>query len=74
MTRRHFVFALQQVPSFRVSARAVVVPVTVLNSKDQRVAGLEKTDFRLLDNGVDRDFILEEMNAPVSVMLAVETA
>lgn len=73
ITRRTLLYAFQP-QTFRVTARAVVVPATVLDSSRRRVAGLERKDFRLCDGGVERDFDLEEMNAPVSVLVAVETA
>lgn len=73
-TRRSFLAAYPAQQIFRVTSRAVVVPVTVLDSRKRRVAGLEKSDFRLSDAGLERDFTLEEMNSPVSVLVAVETA
>jgi len=66
--------ALVQAPQFRTAAHVVVVPVTVMDSKGRRVAGLQKADFELLDQGNAQTFQLEEMNAPVSLVVAVETA
>lgn len=64
----------QQPPTFRASAQIVVVPVTVTNSKGRRVAGLNASDFLLSDNGQPREFTLEDISGPVSLLLAVETA
>lgn len=73
-TRRQMMALLVQNPQFRTSAQVVVVPVTVLDRKGKRVAGLRAEDFELTDNGRVQTFQLEDMNAPLSLVLAVETA
>jgi len=76
LTRRSWLFsaAVAQQPVFRASAKLVVVPVTVADGKGRRVAGLTPEDFVLLDNGQPRKFELDSMDAPVSLVVAVETA
>ncbi len=66
--------ALQQQPVFRASARLVVVPATVFDPSGKRVLGLQLSDFIVLDQGQPRDFQLESMDTPVTLILAVETS
>ncbi len=75
LSRREWLATLMvQPPTFRASAQIVVVPLTVTNSKGKRVAGLSASDFVLSDNGEPREFTLEDVGGPVSLILAVETA
>jgi VWFA-related protein len=76
LTRRSWMLAAaaQQQPVFRASAKLVVVAATVQDQQGRPVPGLAADDFELLDNGAPRRFELESMDAPVSLVVAVETA
>ncbi len=64
--------ALQQ-PRFGVSARLVVVPVTVTGADGRKIAGLQRSDFRLFEAGEARDFQVDDILSPLSLMVAVQT-
>jgi VWFA-related protein len=69
--------AYAQDPGFRVQTRLVVAPTTVSDAKGKGVDGLEKSSFRVLDNGVEQAFELDTFGtgvAPVALMVAVQTS
>ena len=57
----------------RTTARLVVAPVTVNDAAGKPVHGLVKSDFRLFDNGAARDFDVELLEQPVSLVVAIQT-
>jgi VWFA-related protein len=64
----------QEVVQFRASARLVLVPVQVADAAGKTVENLTEADFELYDQGTMRKFRLETENAPLSVMVAVQTS
>lgn len=65
--------ALQPPPEFGVSARLVQAPVTVTGADGKKIAGLDRGDFLLFDGGERREFDLDEVLAPLSLVVAVQT-
>jgi VWFA-related protein len=63
---------VSQPPRFGVSARLVVVPVTVTGGDGRKIAGLKRDDFRLFEEGKPRDFRVEDVLSPLSLMVAVQ--
>jgi VWFA-related protein len=62
-----------EVPSIRVNVERVNVGVTVADSHGQFVSGLQRSDFRLFDNGAEQpitDFL--SIDEPAQVLLLVE--
>jgi len=62
-----------QTPSIRVSVERVNVGVTVTDSRGQFLAGLQRADFLLFDNGAEQpltDFL--SIDEPAQVLLLVE--
>jgi VWFA-related protein len=57
----------------RVPVRLVAVPTLVYSRENKLIAGLKKTDFRVLDNGVPQALHLDSDDAPVSVVIAIQT-
>jgi VWFA-related protein len=57
----------------RVPVRLVAVPTLVYSHDNKLIPGLKKADFRVLDNGVPQKVDLDTDDAPVSVVIAVET-
>jgi Ca-activated chloride channel family protein len=59
-------------PSLRMDVNRVFVPVTVTDQNDQRLEGLERTDFRILADGVEQpisEFFLDESPVSIGVVL-----
>lgn len=66
---------LQQPPTYRVDAQFVKVPVTVLDTEGKALLGLEKSDFRLFDEGESRpieNFVLDK--SPVHVLFLLDAS
>lgn len=61
-------------PQFRVSSRLVLVPVQVTDRAGKTIEGLTESDFELYDAGVMRKFQLESENAPISVVVAIQSS
>jgi VWFA-related protein len=65
---------LEQTPVFRVAVEAVRVDVFV-GRKGNPVAGLQRTDFELLDDGVRQEIEIVDVDAfPLSVALVLDTS
>ncbi len=69
------VFAQDQ-PTFKVDVRLVRMLATVKDPMGKLVGGLEKSHFRVFDNGVPQDIALFERNTeqPLSIALLVDTS
>jgi hypothetical protein len=67
------ILAAQDSPVIRVPVRLVAVPTLVFSKEDKLIPGLKKTDFRVLDNGVPQAIHLDTDDAPVSVVIAIQT-
>lgn len=65
--------AVLQPPQFGVSARLVQAPLTATGTDGRKIAGLEQRDFLLFDGGERREFTLDDVLAPLSLMVAVQT-
>src|ERR1700687_1202123 len=60
---------------FRNHADLVVVPLTVTNRNGKAVAGLEASQFRVLDNGEARPVVsFEPDQRPLSIVVVVDTS
>ena len=59
-------------PVIRVPARLVTVPTLVFSKDGHLIPGLQKTDFRVFDNGQVQATALDTAYAPVSVVLAIQ--
>ncbi len=67
--------ALAQDVNIRVGTTLVVIPVTVTDSQNRFVLGLEKKDFTLLEDGVEQKVTqFAGENAPISAGLLVDTS
>lgn len=63
----------QQPPSISIVTRAVIVPVTVKDSRGELVAGLEKDDFRLFSDGVEQKIASFSSDAvPLSTVVLID--
>jgi VWFA-related protein len=62
-----------QDPQFRASSRLVLAPVQVTDGAGKAVEGLTEADFELYDGGMRRNFTLETENAPLSIVVAIQT-
>jgi VWFA-related protein len=59
-------------PSLRMDVNRVLIPVTVTDQNDQKLEGLQKTDFRILEDGVEQpisEFFLDESPVSMGVIL-----
>lgn len=63
----------QDTPVIRVPVRLVAVPTLVYSKDNRLIPGLKKGDFRVLDNGVAQKVDLDTDDAPVSVVIAIQT-
>jgi VWFA-related protein len=70
------VFAQSQTPAtiIRVPVRLVTAPTLVFSGQGRLVPGLEKTDFRILDNGRLQKFSLDTDPSPVSVVFVIQVS
>jgi VWFA-related protein len=57
----------------RVPVRLVAVPTLVYSRDNKLIPGLKKSDFRIFDNGVPQQIDLDTDDAPVSVVIAIQT-
>ncbi len=66
----------QDQPTFKVDVRLVRMLATVKDPMGKLVGGLDRTDFRVFDNGVPQDIALFERNTeqPLSIALLVDTS
>src|SRR5215471_14833616 len=62
----------QQAPVIRVPVRLVTVPTLVFSSEGRLVGGLQKSDFRLFDNGHPQRLTVDLESTPVSIAAAVQ--
>jgi VWFA-related protein len=62
----------QQAPTIRVPVRLVSLPTLVFSKENRLMSGLQKTDFRVFDNGRLQTVTLDTSSTPVSVALAVQ--
>lgn len=68
------VLVAQETPVIRVPVRLVAVPTLVYSRESKLIPGLKKGDFRVLDNGVPQSIDLDTDDAPVSVVIAIQTS
>jgi VWFA-related protein len=66
--------AFQQTPIIRVPVHLVTVPVLVLSKEGRLIPALEKSDFRVFDNGRLQTVTLDTEPLPVSVALVVQAS
>src|SRR5690348_13652202 len=59
-------------PTIRVPVRLVTAPALVFSNEGRLIPGLQKADFRVLDNGRLQTAALDAASAPVSVAVAVQ--
>ena len=67
----------QEQPTFKTQAPLVVVPVTVSTKNGERIWDLKKEDFQLLDNGHEREVIVEPWGtyeSHVSLVVVIQTS
>jgi VWFA-related protein len=67
------VLVAQDAPVIRVPVRLVAVPTLVYSREHRLIPGLKKDDFRVLDNGVPQVLDLDDDDAPVSVVIAIQS-
>jgi Ca-activated chloride channel homolog len=61
-----------QVPSLRMDVNRVFIPVTVTDTAGRRVDGLQKQDFRILQDGVQQavsEFFVDDAAASIGIVL-----
>lgn len=66
-----------QEPRFEAQSRLVLVPVTVTDSKNRSVEGLEAADFTILDNGRQHKPVVDTFAtgvAPIALVIAVQSS
>jgi Ca-activated chloride channel family protein len=70
------VLAAQEPPTFKVDVRLVRMLATVKDPMGKLVGGLDKSDFRVLDNGVAQQIAVFERNTaqPLSIAMLVDTS
>ena len=69
-----FLVACAAQARFRSTARLVVAPTTVTDSKGNYVDGLTTDDLILYDNNVRQTIQMDWMLFPIEVVVAVETS
>jgi VWFA-related protein len=67
------VLVAQETGVIRVPVRLVAVPTLVYSRENKLIPGLKKSDFRIVDNGVPQVVDLDSDDAPVSVVIAIQT-
>jgi len=70
------VLAAREPPTFKVDVRLVRMLATVKDPMGKLVGGLEKSDFRIFDNGVEQQITVFERHTeqPLSIALLVDTS
>src|SRR5262245_49423898 len=66
-----------QDPRFEAQSRLVLVPVTVTDTKNRSVEGLEAADFIVLDNGRQHKPVVDTFAtgvAPIALVVAVQSS
>jgi Ca-activated chloride channel homolog len=66
---------LRPAASLRLDVNRVLIPVTVTDAEDHKIAGLRKADFRLFEDGAPRDvvdFFVDD--SPVSVGIVLDSS
>jgi Ca-activated chloride channel homolog len=68
--------AQEEPPTFKVDVRLVRMLATVKDQMGHLVGGLEKSDFKIFDNGVEQEIAIFERRTaqPLSVALLVDTS
>ncbi len=66
--------AQDQMPTLKLESRLVTVAVNAVDAQGAPVAGLAKTDFRLLEDGKEQKlaFFEKESSTPLSIVLAID--
>ena len=66
--------AQEPLPTLQLSSRLVTVEVNAVDAKGSPVAGLDKRDFRLLEEGKEQSiqFFEKESATPLSIVLAID--
>ena len=64
--------AAQQIATIRVPVRLVTVPALVFSKEGRLIPGLQRTDFRVFDNGRLQKVTLDTALTPVSIVLAIQ--
>jgi hypothetical protein len=59
-------------PTFRGTVNIVLAPTTVLDKEGEYVLGLKSHEFRLFDNGKAQEIKVDEIIAPVSLVVAIQ--
>ena len=62
----------QQMPTIRVPVRLVTLPTLVFSQEHRLISNLQRTDFRVFDNGRLQTATLDTTSTPVSIVLAVQ--
>ncbi len=62
----------QQQPTIRVPVRLVTLPTLVFSQENRLLAGLQSTDFQVLDNGRVEAVTVDPQPRPVSVAIAIQ--
>jgi VWFA-related protein len=62
----------QEAPTIRVPVRLVTLPTLVLANDGRVIAGLERNDFRVSDNGRPQQVTLDSVSTPASVAVVVQ--
>jgi Ca-activated chloride channel homolog len=66
----------EQLPTYRANVKLVNVFVTAVNQQGQPIAGLQKDNFKLFEDGIPQTISLfsKESELPVSIVLAVDVS
>lgn len=67
------ILGAQDASVIRVPVRLVAVPTLVFSKDNHLIPGLKKSDFRVLDNGIPQVLSMDMDDAPVSVVIAIQT-
>ena len=64
----------QQIPTLTLAARLVTLAVNAVDANGSPVGGLEKRDFRLLEDGKEQkiEFFDKESTTPLSIVMAID--
>jgi len=64
----------QEMPTIRVPVRLVTLPTLVLANDGRVIAGLERANFRVFDNGRPQQVTMDTVSTPASVAVAVQVS